>query len=381
MLSSTAASHAMLLVLALTMTFLAGACGSPKVEPAPAAQSPEQPAAKAEWDRVLAAAKSEGRVVVFGGPGQVYREAYMQFQKAYPDIQLELTQGQAGRDLAPRLLAERQAGQYLWDALVSAPSVGYQQLEPYGVFQPLAPALIFPDLREDATWIDGFAGGWMDVDKEFIYAYEGNLTYDVWVNRDFVPESELRNIEQLVDPKWSGKVVWNDPRSPGAGNSVATYWAVMFGENFLRELWSYEVVVTSDLRQQAEWLVRGRYPIAIGPNRVQVQELTREGVGRNVVSLGYATPVKQRLTPGTGAIMLPQPQPHPNSAKVFVNWLLSREGQTAVVQITDNASRRVGVPQPSDGGPTAGGDFIIINAGQYERQAQQAYQLAREMIP
>src|SRR3972149_9883944 len=67
---------------------------------------------KVEWQKILAAAKKEGKVVVAGPPGQSYRDALSQFGKAYPDIQIEYV-GLQGRGFAPRLVYERRAGQFL----------------------------------------------------------------------------------------------------------------------------------------------------------------------------------------------------------------------------------------------------------------------------
>jgi len=94
---------------------------------------------KAEWDVVLAAAKKEGKVVVAGGAGPGYRKAVDEFQKAYPDIKLEYTGGSAGNVHAPKILAERQAGLYLWDVFQGAGTVMLEPLIPQRVFAPLRP--------------------------------------------------------------------------------------------------------------------------------------------------------------------------------------------------------------------------------------------------
>src|SRR4051812_47257448 len=88
---------------------------------APAAGTSAAPAGTpAQWDEILAAARREGKVVVAGPPGQVYRDGLIEFQTRYPDIALEYS-GQSGRDFLPKVLSERAAGQYLWDILVGGP--------------------------------------------------------------------------------------------------------------------------------------------------------------------------------------------------------------------------------------------------------------------
>ena len=62
--------------------------------------------------------------------------------------------------------------------------------------------------------------------------------------------------------------------------------AFMYGENFIRELLSkQDVIVTDDNRQQVEWVVRGKYPIAIGFSRTLLIPFEKQGLGKNVVGL------------------------------------------------------------------------------------------------
>src|SRR3990170_2073501 len=118
-----------LLILAIAALLTAAACGTsapasspssssakPSASTAPASTpASASPAAKpspsddwkAAWDKVLAEAKKEGKVVVGGGRGDPYAAAASAFQKAYPDIQLEFT-GVEGASYAPKILAERE---------------------------------------------------------------------------------------------------------------------------------------------------------------------------------------------------------------------------------------------------------------------------------
>ena len=56
------------------------------------------------------------------------------------------------------------------------------------------------------------------------------------------------------------------------------------------------------------------------------------------------------LSSASGSLALLNRAPHPNAAKVFINWLLSREGQTLfqkVISVPGDArnSRRIDVPK------------------------------------
>jgi iron(III) transport system substrate-binding protein len=110
-------------------------------------------------------------------------------------------------------------------------------------------------------------------------------------------------------------------------------------------LLAQEPVITGDNRQLTEWLVRGRYPIAIGLRSYDLLVFQQEGLGKNVlpVRTGEALP----LSIGSGGIQVISQAPHPNATKVFVNWLLTQRVQERLAQATADNSRRTDVAPPS----------------------------------
>jgi hypothetical protein len=51
--------------------------------------------------------------------------------------------GALGREIPPKVLAERKAGRYLWDVFVHGTTTGLESMIPAGSFDPLEPALLF----------------------------------------------------------------------------------------------------------------------------------------------------------------------------------------------------------------------------------------------
>jgi iron(III) transport system substrate-binding protein len=334
---------------------------------------------QAEWEKTVAAAKQEGRVVVGGGPGEAFRRALTGFQDAFPDIKLEFT-GASGRDYGPRILAERQAGQYLWDVHVGGPDTPNAMLKPRGVFDPLRPALILPEILDDSRWLGGFDDGWMDRERQFIYAFGGRLTPHILVNREFISNAELNSVEQLLDPKWKGKISWNEPRTTGAGSALAAYWLVVKGEGWVRQLLGHGVVITRDLRQLAEWLVRGRYPISIGAAARDIRQFQVHGLGLKIEPLAPRSVLGSRLGPGFGTVMLINRAPNPNAAKVYINWLLSKAGQGRWVEVVQENSRRLDVPGPPDTAPDPTVQYTNVNKEEYLPFMVKARELAKEVL-
>jgi iron(III) transport system substrate-binding protein len=284
-------------------------------------------------------------------------------------------------DVIARLLAEREAGQYLWDVYLGGPDTAHSQLRPKGALEPLRPALLSPDVLQDGEWIGGFNAGFMDKEGQYVYAFQGFLGPLVRVNRGVVPESELSRFEQLVDPRWKGRIVWDDPHTAGSGRPDLAHLVMVLGEDFVRRLLQQDLVVTSDRRQLTEWLVRGVHPIAGGVDVASLVPFTRQGVGLNVLPLDKDSEAGSRLRPGFGNVALFQGAPHPNAASVFTNWLLSREGQTAWVRETQNNSRRIGVDGPPESAPDPKGTYRIVNHEELVHYQEIAADLARQHLP
>lgn len=334
-----------------------------------------------EWERTVEVAKAEGTVVIAGPSPPQYREGIMAFQKTFPGIKIEFI-GAGGRDFSPRILAERRAAKFLWDVHIGGAGTPNQQLKPEGVFDPLMPALILPEVLKDDLWSGGFADGWMDKEKRFIYAFSGRVTPQVYVNRDLISERELARVEDLLSPQWREKISWNEPRAQGSGSAVAGYWFYVFGEKFLRSLFQHGVVAVRDLRQQAEWVVRGKYPIAVGLDDRYLDIFKEKGVGLNVKPLAFDTPAGGgRMGPGFGNVMLVNRSPHPNAANVFLNWLLSREGQVAYVKASEINSRRLDVREgPAETAPNPGVKYFNINKEEMSHYQDKAVAIAKEIL-
>lgn len=161
-----------------------------------------------------------------------------------------------------------------------------------------------------------------------------------------LPESELKSLDQLLDPKWKGKIVCGDPRVAGSAQAAIALLVAKKCEDWVRKLFGQDLIIMKDERQLAESVVRGRYPILIGINAGTMEPFSQEGVADKVLPLDPDSPAGTALSGGSRHAMVLNKPPHPNAANVFLNWQLSREGQTTYVGATTFNSRRVDVPGP-----------------------------------
>ena len=82
------------------------------------------------------------------------------------------------------------------------------------------------------------------------------LTAPVMVNWDFVTHDDLKRHEDLLDPRFAGKIVWDDPRLPGAGVGVGQRLLVNFGADFLQRLYAEQYLVQAFLAFNHAFRVR-----------------------------------------------------------------------------------------------------------------------------
>lgn len=115
-----------------------------------------------------------------------------------------------------------------------------------------------------------------------------------------------------------------------------------YGDDFLKRLLIDQKLAWSrDGRQITEAIVRETHPVAIEVTPPILAEFQAQGLGKNVVPLKLNEP--QGVAPSNGGIWLFNRAPHPNAAKVFINWILSKEGGEAWSQAAKENSRRADV--------------------------------------
>lgn len=316
---------------------------------APAANPSVATAAGGEWDRVVAEARREGQVTC-GCPNipRIKEFVDQEWEAAFPDIRLDWTPALPPQWSA-RVETERAAGQYLWDVYFFGPAPETYQMAQKGIFDPLVPALIRDDVNKPEIW-----GGWdkalLDSQHQYIFAFWRQLGARILYNSlDQIEPGAINGFRDLLDPKYRRKVVWSDPRVGGGGLDYAAFVLATLGEDTLRRLVvDQETVFVSTANEVVEAVVRGTQPIGMGASgqlAPSLRPFQEAGVRMDIRVVIQKNPGSETASFGTAAIF--NRPPHPNGAKVFVNWLLSPEIQTKLAQASGQNSRRADVP-PAD---------------------------------
>ena len=296
----------------------------------------------AEWENTVAAAKKEGKVAVLTDVTATLRDALtLDFQKNF-GIPVELF-GSSGREVAPRVAAERKAGQFLWDIYIHGSTTALEAMIPMGAFDPLEPALIQQDIKNPQTWRGG-AIEFLDPGKTVMVMtpfQRGILFY----NPTLVNVKELKSYKDLLDPKWRGKMIVDDPRRAGPGAATFTFFYLHpeLGPDFIRALGKQQLTIFRDYAQEVDAIGQGRYPLLIGAADFVAISRAKQGVPIAIVD---ARQLKEGtdLSPTNGNLALFNRAPNPNAAKVYINWLLSKEGQTIFARANGYVSARLDVP-------------------------------------
>jgi iron(III) transport system substrate-binding protein len=297
-------------------------------------------ATSSEWEQAVAAARKEGKVAINTFTGQAYARILKLFAQAYPDIKVEHTNLEPV-EFSPRIINERRAGVYTWDVATMPTSTALQVLKPAGVFDPVRPAIIAPDARSDANWRGGFEAGFLDRDKRLAYAMTLVRSVGLFVNADRVKLDELKSLRDLLAPQWKGKIAISDPRVIGSTFWPLTIARLKLGDGIMKQLLiDQEPVLSRDRNQLTEFMVRGRYPIAIGLNSLALQDYQDKGVGKNIKT--HLLPEMDYQASGS-VLWLVNRAPRPNAARVLINWLLTREAQAAWARELQTNSRFTGI--------------------------------------
>lgn len=315
----------------------------------PASAAEPRPPSQGEWERTVKAAEREGQVTVYiAGYDAIISSGA--FQKVYPKIKVVSVTG-SGSQLAPRIAAERRAGKYLADVYGGGGNSLYQVLYLGKMLDPIKPALILPEVVDQSKWWEG-KHKYVDREGHYVIVYEGNVSGGATpgYNTKLVNPQEFKSYWDLLNPRWKGKMVSLDIRRVrGAG----IQWQYMYyypelGPNFIRRLFGeMDVTMTADLRQAVDWLATGKFAFCI-PCR-DVTDAKNQGLPVDDFE-PYHFKEGVSLSSAFGQVALMNRAPHSNAAKVFINWLLSREGQILFQKImsqpgSEKNSRRVDVPK------------------------------------
>lgn len=275
--------------------------------------------------QLLAGAKQEGTVVWYSSVDTKALNAIVQrFEETHPGITVQALQI-GSNQIPPRVITEQTGGKYNAD-LVSGDTVPISQLAAAGALQAYRPS-------ELAKFVKGSydpAGYWTA-----LY----NVTTVIAWNPQKLKADGLqppRSLADLAKPEWRGKI--------GIDASAFNWYAGTLrtqrnGAELLKKIADNKPLVTNGHTVTVAQLEAGEFdvtPTAYGNMANHERE-----AGRPVDFLN-PTPLLVDVVP----VAIAKNPPHPNAARLLLEWLLSKEGQQYIVDVSDRTSARVDVKNP-----------------------------------
>jgi iron(III) transport system substrate-binding protein len=307
-----------------------------------------KPSWQSEWDKTVAAAKKEGRLNFY--VGRYGSEKLLgEFRKEFPEIKIVTTNG-AGNSLGTRIVSEARSGSMVADLFSGGAVTNFEILYKGKALDSIKSALLLPEVLDETKWYGG-AHRYNDPEQQYVFIYIANPTSaSLYFNTNLVSPKDFKSYWDLVQPKWKGKFVSQEPTGTGIGPSLQFfYYNPELGPEFLRKLFvDQQAVYSKDRRQMTDWLAQGKFALCLGCR--DSEKASKQGLPVDEMDM-VDWKEGGHISSGGGSLGLIKGAPHPNAAKLFINWFLSRRGQIALQKYEDlygeepPNSRRIDIPK------------------------------------
>ena len=235
--------------------------------------------------------------------------AVAEFRKQYPAIKIESLRLATG-PLATRYASERSAGVVNADVISLADPNFISSGQSKNWFVRLKKSEL-PSLSAlDDRWFENGAATTSISMLGFAY------------NTDAVGSDIPKRWEDILDPKWKGRIILGDPRSIPSYMALFIILREKLGDEFLSKLAAQAPVVVPSVVPSTQQLAAGEIAIVIPNVMTVVRELKEQGAPINFMA--------PDLTTGNEFVTVMSEGSHsPNAAKCFYNFLFSQAGQVA----------------------------------------------------
>jgi iron(III) transport system substrate-binding protein len=324
---------------------------------------------KQDWEKTVAAAEKEGEVTIYGQSRAGVGKAILAFKDAYPKIKINFVGG-SGSNLAKKIMAEKRAGKHLVDLSVGGGGTMVLVYHKAGHLQPIPPLLILPEVVDQTKWWSK-KHLYSDPEGQYVFMAQGDAGSGIGaINTNFIKFGEIQSWWDLLAPKYKGKMVMTDPDSAGnIGNWRFIYYSTDLGPNFIRRLLTEtQVTFAENERQMMDWVGSGKYHMHVLAKFENTENARKQGLPVRQI---FSEKEGDTISTGSGHIVVFKNAPHPNAAKVYLNWFLSRDGQLTWQKLTGRNSFRTDIPKDmipykDEQVPKEGDKYLLSSLPQYE---------------
>lgn len=172
-----------------------------------------------------------------------------------------------------------------------------------------------------------------DVDPDgFYYATSAGLVLITYNTRKVKPEEVPKNWPDLLLPRWKRQVSVGHPAFSGYVGTWVLAMRKLYGWDYFEKLAAGQPQIGRSVNDTVTMLNAGERSVAAGPSGTTLNAADKG----NPVALSYPT---------DGAVLLVSPSaimanaPHPNAAKLFMEFMLSEEHAKISVQARNESLR------------------------------------------
>jgi iron(III) transport system substrate-binding protein len=289
------------------------ACAIPKL-PAQTAESKlaalDKLPAQERQQRLLEGAKNEGEAVIYANMDVAAMKPLTEgFMKRYPGAKAASVHF-SGAAIITRIDSEARAGKPLSDVVLSG------QLGVLALIEKKVAARYRSPERE--FYREGFK------DKEGLWtAYMTNVMVSAYNTRQVKRDEAPRTVEDLLKPRWKSKLTM-DSQSYVWFGTILQYLGEESGLRFMKRLNEQNISHQRGRRLMTQLVSAGEFDMAVETNLNSVLSLSKQGA-----PLSFAPIQPYFLSPSL--VFMSAKAPRPYTGALFIDYLLSEEGQKAVV--------------------------------------------------
>jgi iron(III) transport system substrate-binding protein len=283
-----------------------------------------------DWDKVVKAAEDEGTVNFYTAFNEnVVAQITDGFSKAFPKIKV-VANRKTSSLLLQQFEGEQRGGVPGADVLTTSSPSQIKDGCSKGTFAKVADDITADD--ENKWPKDSFDG---------CAAITSTAFYQIWWNTEKLSENDRpKSWEDLLDPKFAGKkMIINSPAITNSYVWMMTVAKDKFGDDFLKKLGQQEPVWGESSEQAEQRVAAGEALVSLGGTKDGGQALIDKGLPLN----GFI-PDPCMGTERTAGVVANAP--HPNAARVFMNWLMTPEGQAVAAKGVASALKDVPGTEP-----------------------------------
>jgi iron(III) transport system substrate-binding protein len=267
---------------------------------------------------VLEGANKEGQLVFYAGIPVPDAQAMLSaLERKYPFIKTTFYRA-TGSALVSRIQTEQRAGNPTWDVMNATGFEPYALLE-QGYFA-----------KYDAPERKAFPEGHKDNEGYWTTMYTSPMV--VTYNTGLVSPGELpKEYFDLLKPNWKGRLGLDSSDLEWYAN-LRKIWGPEKAQKFLGGLRAQEIRLVQGRSLLTNLLSGGEVAILVNNFLQNVIEAKRKGSPVEFLAL-------DPVISAAGLIGINKAAPHPNAARLFSDFVLSKEGQELIVK-TDRSSVR-----------------------------------------